>query len=146
MLTKLITEAFEVKMSINEGVDLFFIEEDSNLPKTVIALTGVPKAGKSLISGGLYDYLTRIKDKFFIERLTPDMEGQWTFETGNLDLARKLKNKLKERGEFFTPKFVKLKNMGIPGIVKNFNTSIFDHGGIPSPENRLFVSTQQDSA
>ena len=36
--------------------------------------------------------------------------------------------------------------MGIPGIVKNFNTSIFDHGGIPSPENRLFVSTQQDSA
>ena len=97
MLTKLITEAFEVKMSINEGVDLFFIEEDSNLPKTVIALTGVPKAGKSLISGGLYDYLTRIKDKFFIERLTPDMEGQWTFETGNLDLARKLKNRLKER-------------------------------------------------
>ena len=142
-LTLLIEEAYN-KFS-NQEVDLFTIEE-GDLPKTTIALTGVPKAGKSLISGGLYNYLTDIKDKFFIERLAPDMEGQWTFESGKMDLARKLKNNLKERNEFFSPRFVKLKLMGIPGIVKNFNTSIFDHGGIPSQENKLFLRTEQKSA
>ena len=117
------------------------------LEKFTMPLSGAPKAGKSLISGGLYHHFLNKKDNnFFIERLSPDMEGQWTWETGKLELAREMKNKLKAKGEFFSPRFVNLKNMQIPGLVKNFNKTIFDLGGIPSPENQKFINTIKNSA
>lgn len=36
----------------------------------IIVLAGLPKAGKSLLSGGLYDLLREKRESFFIERLS----------------------------------------------------------------------------
>jgi len=133
-------------MYLNENALNGLYEIAEALEKFAMPLTGVPKAGKSLISGGLYHHFTKNKDSFFIERLSPDMEGQWTWETGKLELAREMKNKLKERGEFFSPRFVNIKNMQIPGLVKSFDKTVFDLGGIPSKENEKFIGTIQNSA
>lgn len=105
----------------------------------IITLAGPPKAGKSLIAGELYKLLREKRESFFIERLSPDSEGQWTYESGRQDLARSLKNSLKEKGEFFSPAFVEFKCRAIRGLAKAFRLVILDLGGMPSPENRQFI-------
>jgi len=114
--------------------------------KYSMPLTGVPKAGKSLISGGLDHVYKKSKDKYFIEKLSPDMEGKWTFDTGKLELAREMKNKLKDKNEFFDDRFVKIKNTHIPNLIKNFDKTVFDLGGIPSKENESFIDNIQKSS
>lgn len=105
----------------------------------VIILTGVPKAGKSLLSGALYYTMQELGFDFFLERLCPDQEGIWTWDSGNLEMARRLKNELKERGLFFTPAFVEFKRQSVKGLLRNFDYVILDVGGIPSKENKRMI-------
>lgn len=103
-------------------------------------MTGLPKAGKSLISWAMYKILVG-RRSFFLERLAPDMEGQWTLETaGGQELARSLKNQVKKAG-FFSPAFVNFKAQALLGLVKGgtFEVVIGDLGGLPSPENRAIL-------
>lgn len=111
-----------------------------------IVLAGLPKAGKSLLSGGLYDLLRERGESFFIEKLSPDSEGQWTYESGKQELARGLKLLLKEKGEFFTPAFVERKISSIKSLAKVFKTLVLDLGGIPSAENASFIKAAKESS
>jgi len=81
------------------------------------------------------------RGSFFLERLAPDKEGQWTLESPNGDsLARCYKNRVKEAGLFFSPAFVKFKAQSLLGLIKGpFEVVIGDLGGIPSPENRAIL-------
>ena len=111
----------------------------TKIKRKIIFIAGLPKAGKSLLCGGLYNVLRKEGRSFFIERLSPDSEGQWTFESGELDRAREIKTRLKERGEFFSPAFVEAKVRAIVNMSRVFNLLILDMGGIPSRENAAFV-------
>jgi len=107
----------------------------------ILIVAGLPKAGKSLLTGGLYEALRQKKASFFVTRLSPDSEGQWTWESGKEELARELKNKIKNAGEFFSPAFVEFKCREIVGLARGFEILVLDLGGIPSEENRRFIST-----
>lgn len=110
----------------------------------IVMLAGLPKAGKSLICGAIYHILRQYSKNFFLERLAPDCEGIWTWDSSNLELARKLKNELKSAGQFFSPAFVRFKCDSIRGLAKRFDLLILDLGGIPSPENELFIKTAKE--
>lgn len=107
----------------------------------IVILVGAPKAGKSLLSGALYHLLNRMGESFFLERLAPDQEGIWTWDSGRLDLARRLKNELKRAGEFFSPAFVAFKCSAIKGLASRFKYLLLDLGGVPSEENARFIQT-----
>jgi len=93
------------------------------------------------LSWAIYKALLSEGRAFFLERLAPDMEGQWTLESpGGDQLARALKNKVKEAGLFFSPAFVRFKAQALLGLTKGpFEVVIGDLGGLPSPENRAIL-------
>jgi hypothetical protein len=107
----------------------------------IIIIAGLPKAGKSLLTGGMYEALRQRGCSFFVTRLSPDSEGQWTWESARLDLARELKNELKKAGVFFAPAFVEFKCNEIRGLSTRFEWVVLDMGGLPSPQNRQFLET-----
>jgi hypothetical protein len=107
----------------------------------IIIIAGLPKAGKSLLTGGMYEALRQRGFSFFVSRLSPDSEGQWTWESARLDLARELKNDLKKAGVFFSPAFVEFKCAEIRGLSARFEWVVLDMGGIPSPQNKRFLET-----
>lgn len=106
----------------------------------IIFFSGLPKAGKSVTLGAIYDALRGQGRSFFLERICPDCEGMWTLATEKgTDRARALKNVLKNAGEFFSPAFVEAKQRAIQGLARCFDVVLCDMGGIPSPENAAFV-------
>lgn len=109
-----------------------------------IVLAGPPKAGKSVVANTLYRTLQERKVKFFLERLHPDCEGVWTNNTNN-HLAKKYKQVIKSNNNFFCESFVRYKIMSIRNLSKLFDIVIYDLGGIPSQENRLFIETILDT-
>jgi len=114
--------------------------------KKIILLAGLPKAGKSLLAGGLYYALQQRGDEFFLERLSPDGEGVWTWDSGNLELARSIKNRLKKAGEFFSPAFIQFKCQSLKTLAKAFRILVGDLGGVPSPENETLVRAAIEAA
>lgn len=108
----------------------------------IVFFSGAPKAGKSVTLAALYKRLQAkggSGSSFFLERLAPDCEGVWTAESRRQDLARAEKNRLKTKGEFFSPAFVAFKVKAIEQLSKRFHLVLLDMGGIPSDENRKFV-------
>lgn len=102
---------------------------------TSILLFGAPKAGKSRLASELYNHLQKEGKSFFLQRLNPDCEGMWTTYT-NQDLARNEKNKLKEKGLFFSEQQMQFWKNSIPKLQKAFEITIFDFGGLPSSQNK----------
>lgn len=114
---------------------------DRQQRKKILFLAGLPKAGKSLLAGAMYHTLRQENRSFFLERLSPDSEGVWTWDSGREELARMLKNELKKAGEFFSPAFVEFKCQSIKGLAQKFDILLLDMGGVPSTENEKFVKT-----
>lgn len=119
----------------------------------IIALSGPPKAGKSRLRGEIYRLLREREaaarqrgEKFprwFIEVASPDAEGAWVNDAHTLGigesaeaLARRIKSKIKEVGEFFSPTFVEMKARQLQGLAAFAEVLIIDLGGLPSQENR----------
>jgi len=112
----------------------------------VIYFSGLPKSGKSVTLGALYDALRAKGNSFFLERVCPDCEGMWTLQSEDgSDRARAYKNRLKDAGEFFSPAFVEAKQSAIKGLALCFDTVLADMGGIPSPENARLVEAGMQS-
>ncbi|HID05045.1 MAG TPA: hypothetical protein EYP20_04490 [Aigarchaeota archaeon] len=118
----------------------------SNKNKKIILLAGLPKAGKSLLAGGIYYALLQRRANFYLERLSPDGEGIWTWNSGRLDLARVYKEELKRQGQFFAPTFVEFKARAIKALVKNFDILVGDLGGLPSKENKAMIRAAKEAA
>lgn len=109
--------------------------------------SGLPKSGKSVTLGAMYDKLREKGHSFFLERICPDCEGIWTLQSENgTDRARAHKNGLKDAGEFFSPAFVENKCRSLQGLARHFKTVLADMGGIPSPENARLVEAGKQSA
>ena len=116
--------------------------------KTVIFLSGPPKAGKSRLRGDLYRKLVKSGGKsWFVQAFSPDMEGQWMndciemgFEAEATALARNAKNKVKESGAFFSPRFVAAMQQQLQGLIRAFDLVVADLGGLPSPQNADIIS------
>ena len=104
-------------------------------------LSGAPKAGKSVVANAMARLLSRKNESFFLERLCPDCEGNWTVESDRADLARSEKLKLKGEGKFFSDCFIEMKQSAIQGLSRRFRLVILDLGGIPSLENATLVNT-----
>ena len=110
----------------------------------IVFFSGLPKSGKSVTLGALYDALRAKGTSFFLERVCPDCEGIWTLQSENgSDRAREHKNRLKNAGEFFSPAFVESKCRSLSGLARHFDTVLADMGGIPSPENAQIVQSGQ---
>lgn len=113
---------------------------------SIVYFSGLPKSGKSVTLGALYDALRALGHSFFLERVCPDCEGIWTLQSENgSDLARAHKNRLKDAGEFFSPAFVEAKCQSLRGLARCFDTVLADMGGIPSFENSRLVEAGQQS-
>lgn len=122
----------------------------------VIVLSGPPKAGKSRLRGEIHRLLREREvearkrgEKFprwFIEVASPDAEGAWVNDAHTLGigesaeaLARRIKSKIKEVGEFFSPTFVEMKARQLQGLAAFAEVLIIDLGGLPSQENRALL-------
>ena len=116
--------------------------------KRVVFLSGPPKAGKSRLRGDIYRHLlTSGRKSWFVQAFSPDMEGQWVNDSHALgngeraeEIARRQKNKVKQAGEFFSPKFVAAMKQQLSGLLRTFGLVVADLGGFPSPENREIIS------
>lgn len=116
--------------------------------KCVIFLSGPPKAGKSRLRGDIYRHLLASGRKsWFVQAFSPDMEGQWVNDSHALgkgeraeEIARRQKNKVKQAGEFFSPRFVAAMKQQLSGLLRAFDLVVADLGGFPSPENREIIS------
>lgn len=108
------------------------------MKKIYIILAGPPKAGKSFTSKKIYNSLSKRGKSFFLQRLNPDSEGMWTSEE-NMVLARNLKNRLKENGNFFNQAQIEFWLKSINNLHKNFDIVVFDLGGMPSKENEILI-------
>lgn len=106
--------------------------------------SGLPKSGKSVTLHGLFKEYQKREMKFFLERVHPDQEGNWTLESsGGQDAARKIKNGLKANGTFWSQSFVAHACKSIAGLGKRFPLVLADMGGIASNENRQIVASAQ---
>jgi len=109
----------------------------------VIFFSGLPKAGKSVTLHGLFRFMTAAGRgrQFFLERVHPDQEGNWTAEApGGQDLARGIKNVLKAAGTFWSEAFVKHACRSVAGLARSFPVVLADMGGIPSSQNREILA------
>ena len=107
----------------------------------VIFCSGLPKAGKSVTLHGLFEVLRAAGARFFLERVHPDQEGNWTSETaGGQDMARGIKNGLKAAGTFWSEAFVEHACRSIAGLARTFPLVLADMGGLPSSQNRQIVA------
>lgn len=108
----------------------------------LVFLTGLPKAGKTVTSYSVKQMLSSLRKTVFLERLSPDCEGDWTIESSRgPEMARLLKNKLKQAGKFWGPEFCQYAKRTARGLANNpaFEVVLLDLGGVPSPENREIV-------
>jgi len=102
--------------------------------------SGLPKSGKSVTLHGLFQEYRRQGRRFFLERVHPDQEGNWTLESPNgQDKARGIKNVLKTEGTFWSDEFVRHACRSIAGLGKTFPHVLADMGGIPSSQNEEIV-------
>ena len=116
--------------------------------KKVVFLSGPPKAGKSRLRGDIYrELLNSGRQSWFVQAFSPDAEGQWVNDCHELgkggeaeNLARKMKNAVKESGEFFSPRFVAAMQQQLRGLIDAFDLVVADLGGIPSAENYSIIS------
>lgn len=126
----------------------------------ILVLSGPPKAGKSRLRGEIYrllrEWQTEAQERggpsprWFVEVASPDSEGQWVSDAhahGMGDsaeaLARRIKQSIKESGEFFSPAFVERKRRQIEGLARFVGEDgvlVLDIGGFPSRENRALLS------
>lgn len=108
----------------------------------LVFLTGLPKAGKTVTSYSVKQMLSSLRKTVFLERLSPDCEGDWTIESPcGAEMARLLKSKLKQAGKFWGPEFCQHAIRTAGGLAKNpaFEVVLLDLGGVPSPENREII-------
>ncbi len=114
----------------------------------VIFFSGLPKAGKSVTLHALFRNLIAagMGREFFLERVHPDQEGNWTVESPNGgDRARSIKNVLKANGTFWNQAFVEHACSSVAGLAKTFPVVLADMGGIPSPQNREIISAARSA-
>ena len=114
----------------------------------VVFFSGLPKAGKSVTLHGLYKFLveTGQGSRFFLERVHPDQEGNWTAESSNgQEVARGHKNLLKDSNQFWSESFVRFACMSISGLANRFPVTLADMGGIPSQQNREILGAARSA-
>ena len=124
------------------------------MKRVVLFLSGPPKAGKSRLRGDLYRKLVESGERsWFVQAFSPDAEGQWVNDAHALgigeraeELARRQKNRIKQAGEFFSPRFVVAMKGQLAGLLQAFELVVTDLGGLPSPENRDIVSVALEKA
>ena len=122
----------------------------------IVVLSGPPKAGKSRLRGEIY-HLLREREvearkrgkkfpRWFVEITSPDAEGTWVNDAHALGrgeaaeaLARRIKAKIKEAGEFFSPAFLEAKRRQLQGLAAFAEVLVLDLGGLPSQENRALL-------
>jgi len=118
--------------------------------RTIVILSGPPKAGKSRLRGDIGDLLRRMPDlNTQVLAASPDMEGSWVSDSWRIseergaaaeEMARQYKRTVKESGHFFSPQWVERMARHVEGLSKWADILVLDLGGIPSEENRRIIA------